>query len=89
MRRSIQSLSRKAIPVIALQRDKDKYTRALDAVPAAAAGLVLLPQSAPWLKDFENELAAFPDGSFDDQVDPFIDAVVEICGGSAFTLDNL
>jgi predicted phage terminase large subunit-like protein len=85
----IQSLSRKAIPVIALQRDKDKYTRALDAVPGAAAGLVILPQSAPWLKDFESELAAFPDGSFDDQVDPFIDAVVEICGGSAFTLDNL
>lgn len=85
----IQSLNRKAIPVVALQRDKDKYTRALDVVPASAAGLVVVPQSAPWLKTFESELAAFPDGSFDDQVDPFIDAVAEICGGGTFTLDNL
>lgn len=85
----IQSLTRKAIPVIAVQRDKDKYTRALDVVPAAAAGLVVLPKSAPWLKDFESELAAFPDGGFDDQVDPFIDAVLDICGFLGMNLDNL
>jgi predicted phage terminase large subunit-like protein len=85
----IQSLGRASIPVVALQRDKDKYTRALDVVPAAAAGLVCLPKSAPWLKDFVSELAAFPDGGFDDQVDPFIDAVAEMCGGTTFTLDNL
>lgn len=76
----IQSLNRKAIPVIAVQREKDKYTRALDVVPASAAGNVVLPSSAPWLKAFEAELAAFPDGSFDDQVDPFIDAVGDMTG---------
>ena len=85
----IQSLTRKAIPVIAIQRDKDKYTRALDAVPAAAAGLIMLPKTAVWLKDFESELAAFPDGGFDDQVDPFIDAVLDICGFLGMNLDNL
>lgn len=76
----IQSLNRKAIPVIAVQREKDKYTRALDVVPASAAGNVVLPSTAPWLKAFEAELAAFPDGSFDDQVDPFIDAVGDMTG---------
>ncbi|MFC3208129.1 phage terminase large subunit [Aquamicrobium soli] len=85
----IQSLTRKAIPVIAMQREKDKYTRALDVVPAAAAGLIVLPKTALWLKDFENELAAFPDGGFDDQVDPFIDAALDICGFLGLNLDNL
>ncbi|MFU0503640.1 phage terminase large subunit [Pseudaminobacter sp. NGMCC 1.201702] len=85
----IQSLTRKAIPVIAVPREKDKYTRALDVVPAAAAGLIVLPKSAPWLKDFESELAAFPDGGFDDQVDPFIDAALDICGFLGMNLDNL
>lgn len=87
----IQSLTRKSIPVIAVQRDKDKYTRALDVVPAAAAGLIVLPRTAPWLKDFEAELAAFSgDGTgFDDQVDPFIDAAMDICGFLGMNLDNL
>lgn len=85
----IQSLARKAIPVIAMQREKDKYTRALDIVPACASGLVVLPKDAPWLKTFEAEVAAFPDGSFDDQVDPMIDAVLEMCGNIGMTLQNL
>nr|WP_246272657.1 phage terminase large subunit [Phyllobacterium pellucidum] len=85
----IQTVKRKSIPVIALQRDKDKYTRALDVVPAVASGMVVLPKSAPWKQTFISEYAAFPDGSFDDQIDPFIDAVDEICGGSNYTLDNL
>ena len=30
---------------------------------------MFLPESAPWLKDFQNELLAFPNGRHDDQVD--------------------
>lgn len=85
----IQALKRKAVPVFAMQRDKDKYTRALDVVPSCASGLVVLPQSAPWLKDFEAEVAAFPDGSFDDQVDPFIDAVLDMTGGVQINYGNV
>lgn len=85
----IQAVKRKAIPVVALQRDKDKYTRALDVVPSVAIGLVVIPKSAPWKQAFVSEYAAFPDGSFDDQIDPFMDAVTEICGGSTYTLSNL
>lgn len=32
-------------------------------------GHMLLPQEAPWLADFLNELLAFPHGKYDDQVD--------------------
>lgn len=32
-------------------------------------GRILLPEKAPWLDDFEHELAAFPNGKYDDQVD--------------------
>ena len=48
-----------------------------------------IPKAAKWKPEFIAEYAAFPDGSFDDQIDPFIDAVGEICGGSLYTLDNV
>ncbi len=85
----IQAVKRKGIPVVARQRDKDKYTRALDVVPAVAAGNVVIPESAAWRSSFIAEYASFPDGAFDDQMDPFIDAVSEMCGGGAYNLDNV
>lgn len=33
------------------------------------AGLVRLPKSAPWLVTFLTEVAEFPNGKYDDQVD--------------------
>ncbi len=33
------------------------------------AGSVLIPEQAPWLDDFRNEILQFPDGRHDDQVD--------------------
>jgi hypothetical protein len=35
-------------------------------------GRILLPVEAPWLADFENELLAFPNGRYDDQVDALL-----------------
>ena len=32
-------------------------------------GFVHLPQAAPWLAEYLHELAVFPNGRFDDQVD--------------------
>ena len=32
-------------------------------------GQVRLPKSAPWLEGFRAEIAAFPNGKYDDQVD--------------------
>lgn len=39
----IQSIRRKGVPVLPIKPNKDKYTRAMDAVPAICAGLFLLP----------------------------------------------
>lgn len=79
----IQSLRRppNPIPVLPITRGSaDKYTRALDALPAIAAGLVSIPGDAPWTMDLLSELAAFPNGVHDDQVDPLVDAVCELVG---------
>lgn len=67
-----------AVPVRAIQRDKDKITRAMDALPSVEAGLVYLPKDAPFLSDFLSEAAAFPNGAHDDQLDPLMDAITEI-----------
>lgn len=74
----LQSL--KGIPVEAIERTKDKYTRALDAVPAFTNGLVYLPAGVPWLADYESELLGFPNANHDDQVDPTLDAVSDLIG---------
>lgn len=42
----IQNIRRKGIPVLPLKSTRDKYTRALEAVPTVAAGLFKLPDSA-------------------------------------------
>lgn len=85
----IQTLRRKSVPVIPVQREKDKYMRALDIVPSVAAGLVYVPRNAGFTKPFINEVMEFPDGIHDDQVDPFVDAVLDICGGGAYSLANV
>lgn len=79
----IQTLKRERIPVMAIQRDKDKVTRANDIAPQLAIGNVLLPKYAPWLKDFLEECAQFPNGVFDDQVDTMMDAVEKLTFGQA------
>nr|QRW42972.1 MAG: terminase large subunit [Caudoviricetes sp.] len=71
----IQTLRREGIPVIPVQRNKDKISRAHDAAPFIESGNVVLPQDAPWLSDFLAEVAAFPAGAHDDQLDPMFDAI--------------
>ncbi|MFP6730992.1 MAG: phage terminase large subunit [Alphaproteobacteria bacterium] len=57
------------LPVIALRHHADKLTRMSTASPAIEAGRVYLPKSAAWLDDYETEMAIFPNGVHDDQVD--------------------
>jgi predicted phage terminase large subunit-like protein len=56
---------------IVIKPEKDKAVRLEGQSALIEAGHVLLPESAPWLADFLNELLAFPGGRFDDQVDSF------------------
>jgi predicted phage terminase large subunit-like protein len=74
----IQTLKREGIPMIAIQRDRDKITRAYDAAPMIESGNVLLPRHAPWLSDLMAEASAFPNGAHDDQLDPLFDAVADM-----------
>jgi len=66
----IQELQRNTrIPVLPVKVDRDKVARAYAATPTIEAGKVFLPESAPWLFDYIEELSAFPNSEFDDQVD--------------------
>jgi predicted phage terminase large subunit-like protein len=69
------------IPVVAIPRDRDKVTRAYDTTPRIEAGMVVLPEDAPWLSDYLAEFAVFPNGKHDDMIDPTMDAVADIFGG--------
>jgi predicted phage terminase large subunit-like protein len=74
----IQTLRREGLPLIAIQRNRDKITRAHDAVGTIESGNVFLPQNAPWLSEFLGEASLFPNGRNDDQLDPMMDAVTDI-----------
>ena len=65
----IQDLKLRGIPVIAVNPDGDKYRRASAVTGLVQAGLVHLPEYPPWVNDYIEELAAFPEAAHDDQVD--------------------
>lgn len=50
----------------------DKVAKANFVTPLMEGGRVFVPEEADWLEEWENEIAAFPSGKFDDQVDSFI-----------------
>lgn len=74
----VQELAREGIPIVGINRRRDKISRAHDASPSIEAGNVILPAEAPWLSDFMGEVSAFPNGAHDDQVDPMMDAVTDM-----------
>lgn len=76
----IQTLKREGIPVIPIQRDKDKVTRAMDVAPLVQSGNVLLPLGTPWLSDLLSEATKFPRGRHDDTIDPLMDALNDMVG---------
>lgn len=74
----IQTLKREGIPVLPIQRDRDKITRAYDAAPMVESGNVFLPEAAAWLSEFLGEASGFPNAAHDDQLDPMMDAVTDM-----------
>ena len=66
----IQELKRDTkLPVLPVKVDSDKVTRVNAVSPLIESGKVLLPESAPWLHDYIEELSSFPTAEHDDQVD--------------------
>lgn len=74
----IQTLKREGLPMIGIQRDRDKVTRAYDAAPFIESGNVILLRNCPHLSDMLAEASAFPNGAHDDTLDPMMDAVADI-----------
>ncbi len=54
---------------IAFTPHGDKVSRLIAESPAIEAGHVLLPQTADWLEPLRSEIAQFPNGRHDDQID--------------------
>jgi predicted phage terminase large subunit-like protein len=69
----LQPLDR--LPIFPVKVDADKLSRAQSVTPLIEAGRVFLPEGAPWLNDFVDELAAFPRATHDDCVDSLTQAL--------------
>ncbi len=65
----IQSMRRSGLPVVPLEADSDKFSRALPIAAKMEAGEVFFLKDADWLQEYESELLNFPAGKHDDQVD--------------------
>lgn len=68
------------IPVKAIQRGKDKFTRLMDIQGYIESGYIKLPREAPWLNDFLVECEGITPEfkTHDDQIDPMMDAIMEM-----------
>lgn len=67
---AIQELKYKtSLPIIAVKVDRDKISRAYAVTPLIESGRVFLPESAPWLADYVDDMASFPHSAHDDAVD--------------------
>jgi predicted phage terminase large subunit-like protein len=66
--------------LIAVNPEGGKISRANGVSPMAESGNVFLPHpaAAPWVDDFIEECAAFPQGRYDDQVDQMTQALLRI-----------
>lgn len=63
------------------ERDRDKISRVMDALPYIESGLVAVPENASFTNDFIAECEAFTaDNSHDhdDQIDPMLDACIDL-----------
>lgn len=80
MRRGRPREGRKPMPIKPLQPQGDKVTRALTLAARMGTGNVYVPKDAVWLPTLEAELAQFPKGKHDDQVDVLAYAALEQTG---------
>jgi len=74
----IQQLKTERIPISGIQRNVDKITRMLDGSPQIEVGNVVIPSNADWLSDYTTEFEQAPNGAYDDQIDPTLDAISDM-----------
>jgi predicted phage terminase large subunit-like protein len=61
--------SQEGMQIVPITPIEDKVSRLRRHQKAIRAGVISLPESAPWRDDFVSELTLFPYAAFDDQVD--------------------
>lgn len=59
------------LPIVAFRPDRDKGARAASCTSTIAAGNVYINKKTAWANDFLDNLAVFPNGMHDDDVDAF------------------
>ena len=74
----IQKLKREGIPIIPIQRNVDKVTRAFDAAPYIQSGNVYIMSNIDHLVDFMSEASVFPNGTHDDMIDAAMSAISDM-----------
>lgn len=78
----VNALSMLISGIIPVTPEGGKEARANAMQPMAESGHILLPDGAPWLNDFIAELASFPVGQYDDQVDSLSQGIIYMMPGS-------
>lgn len=79
----IQKLKREGIPIIPIQRNVDKVTRAFDAAPYVQSGNVYIMSNIDHLADFMSEASIFPNGTHDDMIDAAMSAISDMTAPQA------
>ena len=75
----IQDLKEVKMKIKAVQRNIDKVSRANDTTPQIEAGRVYLNEDIPDIEPLTNEALQFPNGTYDDTLDPMMDAIEILC----------
>jgi len=73
------------VPIKGVERTKDKLTRVMDVVSQIDVGNVCIPLNAEWVSDFITECDGFTADdthAHDDQIDPMVDAISDMLGGT-------
>ena len=81
----IQEIQRETrIPMLAVKADKDKISRANAITPLVESGHVFLPENAPWVADYIDQMAVFPAGAHDEDPDVTSQALNYLSHGTKF-----
>ena len=65
----VREISTKNSDDVIYRIDRDKISRAMAATPFLSQGRLAVPETAPWLSEFEAELLQFPNAAHDDITD--------------------
>jgi predicted phage terminase large subunit-like protein len=80
-RHLVNDLKARMLPAFAVAPEGDKVTRLSIQSGKFANGQILFPSDAAWLAALEDELFAFPNGRYDDQVDALVQALGDLPAG--------